>query len=335
MSAILRQALALVVLLLRTLLYGWIVALVRLILVWWGRLRSAQRRHRLPDRLGKADPGHCVRVSDPAYKRPDPMIYDQYYLMSLGLGVTWDNPDIVLLDGGVPVADDTVKPDTEYEIAARIWNGSTEAPVVGLPVSFSYLSFGVGTVSHPIGDTKVDLGVKGGPGCPANATMTWRTPTTPGHYCVQVQFAWPDDLNPANNLGQENLQVGTAHSPATFEFALRNDTDAPHTYRLEADGYTIPELPPCDQLPATSPRDGGVRYMLDVQATHRREAHPVPEGWSVTFAPAEPTLRPGDETAVTVDVTPPDTFHGRQPINVHAFHEGVLAGGVTLYAERA
>lgn len=334
MGAIFRQLLDLVLLILRTLLYGWILALVRLILLWWHRLRSAVRRHRLPDRLGKADPGHCVRVSDPAYKRPDPMIYDQYYLMSLGLGVTWDNPDIVLLHGGVPVANDAVLPDTDYEIAARIWNGSTQAPVVGLPVSFSYLSFGVGTVSHPIGDTVVDLGVKGGPGCPATAATTWRTPATPGHYCVQVEFAWVDDLNPGNNLGQENLVVGTAHSPVTFDFALRNNTDTRQSYRLEADSYAIPELPPCDRLPE-GPRDGGVRHLLAVQATHRREAHPVPDGWSVTFAPGEPALGPGDETVVTVEVTPPDTFHGRQPINVHALHDGTLAGGVTLYVERA
>jgi hypothetical protein len=136
MTALLRQALAILLFLLRAVVYGWLVALVRLIRVLWARLLAALRRGRLPDRLGRADPGHCVRVSDPAYKRPDPLIYDQYFLMSLGLGVTWDNPDIVLLEGGVPVPSSEIKPDTEYVVSARIWNGSTEAPVVGLPVSF-------------------------------------------------------------------------------------------------------------------------------------------------------------------------------------------------------
>ncbi len=334
MSAVLRQMLAILLFMLRALLYDWLVAVVRLALVLWARLVTARRRGRLPDRLGRADPGRCVRVSDPAYKRPDPLIYDQYYLMALGLGVTWDNPDIMLFEGGVPVSSSDIKPDTDYEISARIWNGSTEAPVVGLPVSFSYLSFGVGTVSHHIGGATVDLGVKGGPGCPATATHAWRSPATPGHYCIQVEFSWPDDLNPANNLGQENLLVVPVNSSATYTFALRNDTDRTQNYRFEADGYAIPDLLPCEPVGDPPRRDGGVRYMLALQARHSREVFPVPRGWSVGFIPAEPTLRPGEETAVAVAVTPPDSFRARQPINVHAFHAGGLAGGVTVYVER-
>jgi hypothetical protein len=129
--------------------------------------------------------------------------------------------------------------------------------------------------------------------------------------------------------------VVAATSPATFAFLLRNDTDRTQDYRLEADGYTIPDLPPCDRAGDPSRRDGGVRYMLALQDRHHREAFPVPLGWSVDFSPSEPSLRPGDETTVTVDVTPPDSFHGRQPVNVHAFHASGLAGGVTVYVERA
>jgi hypothetical protein len=34
-------------------------------------------------------------------------------------------------------------------------------------------------------------------------------------------------------------------------------------------------------------------------------------------------------------VTPPDTFHGRQPLNVNAFGAHGFAGGVTFYVESA
>jgi hypothetical protein len=40
---------------------------------------------------GRSD---CQPVSSDIYKRPDPFIYDQYYLMAQGIAVSWDNPDI-------------------------------------------------------------------------------------------------------------------------------------------------------------------------------------------------------------------------------------------------
>ena len=33
-----------------------------------------------------------VHLPSTIYKRPDPLIYSQYFLMSKGLAVTWDNP---------------------------------------------------------------------------------------------------------------------------------------------------------------------------------------------------------------------------------------------------
>jgi hypothetical protein len=80
--------------------------------------------------------------------RPDPLIYSQQYLMGLGLAVTWDNPDIWLERNGSRVSSHAIEPDTEYEIVARIWNGSTDAPVPLLHVRFSYLSFGGGGDQH-------------------------------------------------------------------------------------------------------------------------------------------------------------------------------------------
>jgi hypothetical protein len=315
--------------------FGWIDALRQLC----ARLREIVvricRRRRLPGRLRKTPLSRCVPISDPAYKRPDPLIYDQYYLMSSGLAVTWDNPDIQVLRGGLAVSSQALLPDTDYEVVARIWNGSTEAPVVGLPVMFSYLSFGIGTTSHPIAATVVDLGVKGGPQHPAFASVPWRTPQAAGHFCLQASFTWADDVNPNNNLGQENVQVLTAQSPAAGAFALRNSLRRRASYRFEADAYAPPPRPPCSDrgAPLDLRRYRGRRSPDAIDRRppgHDRAEHPLPDGWSIAFEPDRPVLEPGQEATIAVTVTPPAGFTGTQAINVHAFDGDGLAGGVTL-----
>ena len=304
--------------------------LFRLIASLIAIIRRLCRDFRKSDRERRRSHDRCVPINEPAYKRPDPLIYAQFYLMSLGLGVTWDNPDIQLYStSGVPVASHALKQDTEYDIVARIWNGSTEAPVVSLPVHFSYLSFGVQTISTPIASTFVDLGVKGGPGCPTFGKVRWRTPAMPGHYCIQVLLQWLDDLNPANNLGQENTDVGIVHSPANFTFTLRNPTHERLEYRFETDAYRIPPRDPCsDGRDADRQREA---YL----ARHHRHNYPLPAGWSVAFSPAAPVLPGGAEETIAVAVTAPAGFHGTQAVNVHAFNRYGLAGGVTLYVEGA
>jgi hypothetical protein len=325
---------------LKAILYQWALALAYLFRLITQAIARWRDLLRLPERLRKSPDQQCVRISDPAFKRPDPMIYDQYYLMKQGLAVTWDNPDIELLQGGLPVPSGSLLPNTDYEVVARVWNNSTEAPVKDMPVHFSYLSFGVATQSHPIGDTKIDLGVKGGPGHPAFAKMKWTTPGSTGHFCIQVVLEWLDDANPNNNLGQENVVVGVAHSPAEFEFQLRNDTDIRQAYRFEADGYAIPPLPPCDRRPDPSGRSQPPARQLPgtiavIPPEHDRRNYPVPVGWTVSFVPADPVLTPGAEVTIRLLVTPPAGFTGRQPVNVHAFRGDVLAGGVSVFVERA
>jgi hypothetical protein len=301
-------------------------------------VRLLCERAKLPSRLDRSGPQRCVKISDPAYKRPDPLIYAQYYLMGQGLAVTWDNPDIEIKRGGVTVPPHMLEPDTEYEVVARIWNNSTEAPVVDLPVKFSYLSFGIGTTSTWIDETKTDLGVKGGANHPAFASVKWRTPAEPGHYCIQVLLDWLDDVNPNNNLGQDNTTVGVAHSPARFEFRLRNGERERTEFRLEADTYALPELPVCGERPRPRPSRRPLRTfpgtIAAVPAGHTRQAHPIPAGWLVTFDPAQAALGPGEEISVAVNVEPPADFTGRKALNVHAFSARGLAGGVTLYVDR-
>src|SRR5579864_6140191 len=84
---------------LKTLLYGWIVALLELWQILCRLLkRWCQHKGKVPSRH------RCIPINNPAFVRPDPMIYDQYYLTSLGLAVTWDNPDIQLYLNGTPVS---------------------------------------------------------------------------------------------------------------------------------------------------------------------------------------------------------------------------------------
>ncbi len=298
------------------LLYGWLIALYRLVELLWKRVKQPTPPKR-PDH--RPTQSGCVKIDHPAFVRPDPLLYSQQYLMAQGLAVTWDNPDITLLQGGVPVSSSALLPATTYEVRARIWNNSLEAPVVHMPVRLSFFDFGVGTEPIPIGTTHVDVGVKGSATQPGLATILWTTPATPGHYCLQVLLLPVDDVEPANNLGQENTDVVAAASPAVFEFTLRNDTRQSRRYHFEIDAYQIPARPACGE---TSPERR--------REVHQRSQHPVPSGFAVTITPSAPALDPGDSTIVTVAVDPPAAFVGRQPINVNAFHEHGFAGGVTL-----
>jgi len=78
----------------------------------------------------------------------------------------------------------------------------------------------------------------------------------------------------------------------------------------------------------------GGRTEHDPYAPHRLSGHPVPAGWQISFQPGEVIdLGPEGEQLITVKVTAPDGFVGRQAINVNAFVGNDLVGGVTLYAE--
>lgn len=317
---------------LKGLTYEWVVALIdilRLILEFLKKLFRPEPPHSDTNATNTG----CGTVDHPSFHRPDPVIYSQKYLMSLGLAVTWDNPDISLFRNGVQVSEGDLLPSTEYEIRATIWNNSYDAPIVGLHVDFSFLSFGVTTVATAIGSTVVDLGVKGGAQHPAIATMLWTTPPA-GHYCIVVEFQWVDDANPNNNVGQNNVNVVAATSPATFTFQLRNQDPRQRAYRMEADTYTLPELKDCGDRP-TGNRDKVARWK-EVQALHNRSSHPVPPGWTVAFTPAAVSLLPDEEVDVTVAITPPAAFTGEQAFNIHAvLDNGVFAGGVTVYVTKA
>jgi hypothetical protein len=341
-------ALALALLLLLYLLRAWLWglfllylgALVLLGLIGGMRLAQALLRKRC-QKVGAVPKGsgseghpssHGADIPPHTYKRPDPMIYSQYYLMSKGIAITWDNPDIKLFDGGgAAVPSHSLTPGTTYEIRARILNGSTDAPAINVLVRFFYLSFGAGTIRNYIGETYVDVPVKGSPLGPAEARMAWTTPPA-GHYCIQVELNWIDDANPFNNLGQENVDVKKLNSPnATFTFPVRNTSARTRTLALRADSYAIPPKIRCPEKrpvgrrdPANEPRDPYER--------HRPALYPVPPGWTVDVPGGrELTLAPGEQRDVSVKITAIDGFVGTQPININALDGTDLVGGVTLY----
>jgi hypothetical protein len=311
---------------LRALFSAWIPALIEMAHRFCRRWRLGGDR-RVDQKGSRA---HCVPIDHPAFCRPDPLIYDQYYLIGLGLAVTWDNPDIEVRQGGVPVPAGKLQADTDYEVRVRVWNASKDAVVVKMPVHLSYLSFGIGTVSNPIDTRPVSVGVIGSASQPGFVSFDWHTPREAGHYCLQALLDPADDANFANNLGQKNTDIGLAQSPATFQFELRNATRRPHRYRFTVDAYTIPPLNPCrdDRQPTEESVKAEQKRRL---AAHLPAVHPLPPGWKVEISPDQPSLAPGEQVTITAIATPPSGWTGRQALNLNAFDEGEHAsGGVTL-----
>jgi hypothetical protein len=288
----------------------------------------------------------CAVIRPDVYKRADPLIYSQFYLMEQGLAVTWNNPDIQLFESGVPVSSSSLKADTDYEVVATVYNNSTDAPAVGMPVEFSFQSFGVGAALTSIGTTTINLPVKGAPGHPALAKTTWHTPATPGHFCLKVRLVWADDANPKNNLGQENTNVGAASSPAAFQFPVRNDDTIRKAIHVTADAYVIPGKVKCREKPEKkdSDRRHSTHRRQDVfippteeaadwtlaRFQHSAQNFPIPAGWSVDISPAQFVLGANQVQNVTVAITPPDDFQGERSFNINVMHGIGLLGGVTL-----
>jgi hypothetical protein len=235
----------------------------------------------------------------------------------------------------VPIDSHDLKPNTTYDVIARIWNNSLDAVVVNMPVDFSFLSFGIGTKKTHVATTAVDVGAKGAQGCPAFARVQWTTPPTPGHFCLLVAFTWAEDANPFNNVGQHNTDVKPLNSPnAMVTVPVRNPSSERHKIVLRLDAYKLPVLSDCGQLPiANNPRpspDTVVRRLREIVAAANPARFPVPVGWTVTLDPAELSLEGGEQRNVVVDVTAPDGFIGRQTFNVTGFAGQTPISGVTL-----
>lgn len=191
----------------------------------------------------------CLEIPQHIKRKPDPCLYSQFYLISLGYSVTWDNPDIVItLPDGTAVNSYQLLPDTDYLVRAQIHDASFD-PALATEVRCFYRPWSFNSPDripvevNPDGTEKVvvlhippwDLRI---------AEFKWHTPDTPGtHYCLQVECRHPDDSNPNNNLGQENTQIIDAAPNAAFqtEALLANPLERARIIRVFADQYRIGE----------------------------------------------------------------------------------------------
>lgn len=162
----------------------------------------------------------CVRFPGHLIRKPDPCIYSQFLLMQLEQPVTWDNPDVRILRGGAEQNSYDLTASTEYTVEVTVHNSSRDKPANGTAVNVRWIEFGAGgQTRHPIAMLSANV-----PIWPATTTVTtnWRTPETPGHYCIEVELVHPNDANPANNRGWNNTQVHAASSPVTRPIRIFN-----------------------------------------------------------------------------------------------------------------
>jgi hypothetical protein len=162
----------------------------------------------------------CVYIPERIINRPDPCIYSQFLLMQLGLPVTWDNPDVTILLGAVEQNTYALQVDTEYDLVVTVHNSSREKAALGTQIAVRWIEFGAGAqIRHHIATLTADVPIW--PGVTTVSTK-WRTPASPGHYCIEVELAHPDDGNPANNRGWNNTQVLAAASTVRSPIRIFN-----------------------------------------------------------------------------------------------------------------
>lgn len=190
----------------------------------------------------------CERVPAHVKRRPDPCLYSQRYLMQQGLPVTWDNPDIWIVDlNGALVPSDALAPDQDYMVVARISNASFDA-ALGVSVRCDVRHWGVSGEDF----VPVEVNADGSPAVRSidiapfhqvETTFQWRTPPQAGHYCIQVRCAHPDDINIDNNVGQENTNVVSVAPGSSTAAVLHLYNPYPDSQRFafRADSYEIPQ----------------------------------------------------------------------------------------------
>jgi hypothetical protein len=220
-----------------------ILLLLRLLFALWDLLRRLWHKEE-----EDSERSRCEEVPPHVKRKPDPCLYSQFYLASLGLAVTWDNPDIwITLPDGTPADSYHLDPNRDYLVHARISDASFD-PALATEVRCLYRPWSFGTPDripvelNPDGTERVAI-LHIPPWQSEIATFRWHTPNTGQHYCLQVECRHPDDKNPNNNLGQENtnlVQAG-AGDEMLAPALLWNPAVRPVTYRIVADGYQIPE----------------------------------------------------------------------------------------------
>ncbi|MCB9288810.1 MAG: hypothetical protein H6560_15995 [Lewinellaceae bacterium] len=170
-----------------------------------------------------------VRAANPI----DLYIYSQWdpstHFLHTGDNPTWNNPEIQLYESGTPVESNNLEAGHTYTIEAKIYN-DTDFDAEDVKVTFKWADFGIG---HPdkvwnfIDTDEIDVGKHSN----AKAEAEW-SPTT-GHLCIIAEIYHVEDINEANNRGQENCHIGPTSSPAIVPFTVWNPTEEPAYIFLE------------------------------------------------------------------------------------------------------
>jgi hypothetical protein len=308
----------------------------------WRILLQLIEKLRHPDR---EDPQRCcLPIPAGVWIAPDAYLYSQSYLMSLGMAVIWDNPDVILTDsGGAVVGSHDLKPLTKYRVTATIHNRSAQGPAPGMPVVFTLLTFGAGgTTRQSIGTDTINLPVRAAPGEPALASVAWTTPSVPGHYCIQIEAVWPTDANPLDNIGQHNTVVRAVNKgelivlPVPVMHFLQGRTQL----KARLDSYVLPQHPLRRRVrEASSSRsikagETDAAFLKRLVAANSPDLFPRPADWNAALSHTQLPLEEGAEAMVELKATVPAAAvsGSEQRFNVTVSEEytGKAVGGVTV-----
>jgi hypothetical protein len=260
--------------------------------------------------VGKTSGRRAVDVFQVRKENPvDLYTYSQWddstWTLHPGSNPVWDNPEIQLYDAGTgqAVASNNLHVGQNYRIRVRVHN-DTAFLAKSARVTFKWIDCGVGQpdrVWSLIDSVEVDV-----PAAGADAEVVWAPPST-GHLCVKVEIYHVEDINEANNKGQENLHVGPTSSPAVVPFTVWNPTDRPAAVHLE------------------------VRQLLDPEQGQKQRL------WATRIEHPDPQMIPPGKwriAKIVIDPAPADAKRGdRARFALTAFISGRMIGGVNFVIE--
>ncbi|HXN89418.1 MAG TPA: hypothetical protein VN890_08710, partial [Methylocella sp.] len=249
------------------------------------------------------------------------------------------------------VASHDLTPSTAYTVTATIHNQKNDAPIPSMPVVFSLVSFGVsGPKVQTIGSTPVDLPVRGAPGEPAQASITWTTPPAPGHYCIVIEAVVAGDVNPLDNVGQHNTVVkGVVHGEViVLKVPVRNTLQAARTFAVQLHSYRLPAQPlvrrglggdaraaadAAGMEQSRGSRESDASLLARVVAANRPELFPAPPEWRPSVSHAQVTVDPDQTVELVFTATVPNSAPAglRQPFHISVAEQSTNRplGGVT------
>ncbi len=290
----------------------------------------------------------CLPIPSGVWLQPDAYLYSQPALMAMGIAVTWDNPDVRIIDGaGNTVGSHDLLPSTDYRVQATIYNRSPAAPAPAMPVLFAPMGFGAGAPPMKPIQTTIDLPVQGAPGEPALAEAIWTTPATPGHYCIVITAIWSDDANPIDNVGQHNTVIRGARpgERLIIKVPVFGPIDGRMKLLAAVDAYTLPGHPVpggegLRRRQRESPGDGRStddERLAEIVAADARGRFPAPDAWQAKVTPGEVDLEAGAQLELEFELTaPPDAIAGSEQrfnVVVTDAETGGLVGGVTVVVQ--